>query len=84
MCEVCVIGVSCDTDKTTVYRGTICEQINEKEFDNNDQSAHCDKATLILSENFIHNNNSSELSKQEARAQAEDPTEHDLRSRLSL
>ena len=78
------LSQSCDTDATTVYRGAICEQINEKESDNNYQSTHCDKATLILSENFTHNNNSSELSKPEARAQAEDSTEHDLRSNLSL
>ena len=70
---------SCDTEKTTVYRAGICEQINEKESDNNYQSVHCDKATLILSENFAHNNNSSELSKPEARAQADNSTEHDLR-----
>ena len=75
---------SCETDKIAVYRGAICEQINERESDNNYQSVHCDKATLILSENFTHNNNSSELSKPEARAQAEDPTEHNLRSSLSL
>ena len=77
--QTATVVASCDTGVTTVYRDGICEQINEKESDNNYQSTHCNEGTLILSENFAHNNNSSELSKPEARAQADNSTEHDLR-----